>query len=806
MKYGHFDDSNKEYVINHPMTPTPWINYLGNHGFYGLISQIGGGYTFYEDAKLRRITRYRYNQIPTDYSGRFYYLRDEQDIWNPGFLPMKTKLDDYKCRHGMGYSIIESKKNDISTSLKFFIPLDEYLEIHQMVIKNESDVDKKIDLYSYTEWNLWNAVDDQTNFQRNLNIGEVEIDSQTIYHKTEYRERRNHYAFYHVNQDICGYDTDRATFLGLYRGLHEPEVVLNNKSKQSVASGGSPIASHHLHINLKPNEEKTIVFLLGYVENDDVDKFDELNQINKVHAKKLISKYSDLTNIEQAFRDLKEYWEKTLNKYQVDSNDDKLNRMVNIWHQYQLMATFNLSRSASYYESGTGRGIGFRDSCQDILGFVHMVPEKTKERLIDLASIQFKDGSTYHQYQPLTKMGNADIGTGFNDDPLWLVAATSAYIKETGDYDILDIKVPFNNEKGTEEPLFNHLKASIRFTLSHLGPHGLPLIGRADWNDCLNLNCFSEEPGESFQTSENKSFGRAESVFIAGMFVKYGLEYVDICKRYQKEDEAAYVNAEIEKMKTHTKTFGWDDKWFLRAYDAFGHKVGSKENQEGKIYVEPQGFCVMADIGSKSQQEQALASVDQYLKNDYGVELLYPPYTKYHIELGEISSYPPGYKENGSVFNHNNPWIVIAYTMLDKANEAFDIYKRNAPAYIEDISDIHKTEPYVYSQTIAGRSAKNYGEAKNSWLTGTAAWTYIAMSQHILGIRPHFDGLEIDPVIPSHLDHIVIKRQFRNCNFEIKIIRDDTKKGSMTVNGKTYDRKLIVIDKSIKRYDVIAYV
>lgn len=806
MKFGHFDDLKKEYVIENPMTPTPWINYLGNNGFYGLISQIGGGYTFYEDAKLRRLTRYRYNQVPTDYSGRFYYISDGNDTWNPGFLPMKTKLDNYKCRHGMGYTIIESKKNDVYSKIKFFIPLNDKVEIHYMTLKNESKETKSIDLFSYLEWNLWNAVDDQTNFQRNLNIGEVEVNDQTIFHKTEYRERRNHYAFFHTNAKISGFDTDRLSFLGLYNGLNEPEVVLNKKSNQSIASGGSPIGSHHIKVNLKPNQEISYIFLLGYVENKDVDKFVKPHVINKIYANQLIEKYSQDEKVHEAFDELKRYWDETLSKYQIESPDDKLNRMVNIWHQYQCMATFNLSRSASYYESGTGRGIGFRDSCQDILGFVHMVPEKSKERILDLASIQFKDGSTYHQFQPLTKLGNADIGSGFNDDPLWLVAATSAYIKETGDFTILDEEVPYNNEIRTEEPLFNHLKASIHFTLNHLGPHGLPLIGRADWNDCLNLNCFSSEPGESFQTSENKSFGHAESIFIAGMFVKYGLEYIEICERYNELEEARAIKNAIEKMKEDTSKYGWDGSWFLRAYDAYGHKVGSHENDEGKIYIEPQGFCVMADIGPKSLQKLALTSVDKYLKNDYGIELLYPPYTSYHIELGEISSYPPGYKENGSVFNHNNPWIVIAHTKLKQADEAFEIYKLNAPAYIEEQSDIHKTEPYVYSQTIAGRSAKHYGEAKNSWLTGTASWTFIAISQHILGIRPAFDGLEIDPVLPNDIDQVVIHRTFRGKEFRINVIKNQQLRGIIEVNDVKTDKHLVPIKEDVLIYNVIAYV
>ncbi|MCD4826628.1 MAG: glycosyl transferase [Acholeplasmataceae bacterium] len=806
MKYGQFDNNKREYVIKNPKTPTPWINYLGNQGFYGLISQTGGGYTFYKDAKLRRLTRYRYNQVPIDQNGRIYYISDGSQVWNPGFLPVKTPLDAYQCRHGMGYTIIESKKNGISSQLKFFIPLEDQVEVHVLTLKNETNKDKEVYLHSLLEWNLWNAVDDQTNFQRNLNIGEVEVENQTIFHLTEYRERRNHYAFFHTNKKIQGFDTDRLSFLGEYNGWNEPDTVLNHTSHQSIASGGAPIASHFLKINLRPQQEETIIFLLGYIENEKNQKYIKDLDVNKSKAYHLIDKYDTIEKVNQAFNQLSDHWTNILGNYQIKSSDDKLNTMVNTWHQYQCMVTFNLSRSASYYESGTGRGIGFRDSCQDILGFVHMVPEKSRERIIDLASIQFKDGSTYHQFQPLTKLGNADIGSGFNDDPLWLIAATSAYIRETGDFSILDELVPYNNQKGTEERLFEHLKASIHFTINNLGPHGLPLIGRADWNDCLNLNCFSEEPGESFQTTDNKTFGAAESVFIAGMFVKYGSEYVDICKRINEKSEVKLVTEEIDKMKDNTIKNGWDGQWFLRAYDAYGNKVGSHENNEGKIYIEPQGFCVLAGIGDDAIKNSALKSTSKYLRNEYGLELLYPPYASYHIELGEISSYPPGYKENGSVFNHNNPWIVVAHAELNQAEEAFDIYKLNAPAYIEDISDIHKTEPYVYSQTIAGRSAKTYGEAKNSWLTGTASWAFVAISQYILGIKPHLDGLEISPVVPKSLKDINITRVFREKTFHITIKHDDNHKHEMIVNGNVHLEKVIQIDEHVDTYNVICYV
>lgn len=805
MKYGYFNDLNREYVITNPLTPRPWINYLGNNGFYGLISNTGGGYSFYKDAKLRRLTRYRYNNVPTDYGGRYYYINDNGVIWNPGYLPMKTSLDNYSARHGMGYTIIKGEKNGLIAEVNYFVPIDDNTEIHVLTIKNQTDEIKKVTIFGVNEWALWNADDDQTNFQRNLNIGEVEVEDNTVYHKTEYRERRNHFAYYTVNKDIKGFDTSRDEFLGPYNGWHEPNVVLQNHSKNSIAHGGSPIASLEVELSLTPGEEQTLIFQLGYFENKDDEKFIKPNIINKKEVLKVIKKYHNIENVTKAFQELKDFWTETLGKYQIKSNSEQLDRMVNIWHQYQCMVTFNLSRSASYFESGTGRGMGFRDSCQDILGFVHMIPQRTRERIIDIASVQFMDGSTYHQYQPLTKRGNNNIGSGFNDDPLWLVGAVSAYIKETGDLSILDESVPFDNIVGSEKPLFDHLKASIHFTINNLGPHGLPLIGRADWNDCLNLNCFSMKPGESFQTTENIK-SNAESVFIAGLFVYYAKEYVELCKRTNRNDEANFINEEISKMSNNVLKDGWDGQWFLRAYAADGNPIGSNKNEEGKIFVEPQGFCTMAGIGGVEYGQKALASVDKYLVNEFGAELLYPTYSRYYLELGEISSYPPGNKENGSVFCHNNPWVVIGYTTIGDGEKAFDLYKRNAPAFIEDKSEIHKTEPYVYSQTIAGRSAKNYGEAKNSWLTGTASWTFVAASQHILGIRPHYDGLEIDPVLPKELDKITIKRIFREKNFVITIIRDSKKANQLIVNKqKTFD-KIIKIDENITDYEVIVYI
>ena len=808
MKFGYFDDKALEYVITTPRTPLPWINYLGCNDFFSIVSNTCGGYSFYKDAKMLRITRYRYNSMPLDSNGKYYYIQDGDVTWNPGWQPTQTPLDFYECRHGIGYSRFTAKKNGLKADLLNFVPLHDTCELNRLTLTNESEAPKSFKVFSYVEFCLWNALDDMTNFQRNLSTGEVEIDGATIYHKTEYRERRNHYAFFSVNAKPDGFDTSRDAFIGTYSPASDPDAIRNGGCTGSVASGWYPVAAHELHVTLNPGESKTFLFVLGYAENPKDQKWEAPNVINKAPARRLLAKYQTTEGADEAFAELKAYWKNLLEGYHVESCDEKVNRMVNIWNQYQCMVTFNMSRSASYYESGIGRGMGFRDSCQDLFGFVHLIPEKARQRIIDIASTQFEDGSAYHQYQPLTRRGNADIGSGFNDDPLWLIAGTAAYIRETGDFSILDESVPFDNDEATCVPLFEHLTRSFEYTVTHKGPHGLPQIGRADWNDCLNLNCFSDTPGESFQTTGPSEGPIAESVFIGGMFVRYGKDYAKLCTHRGLLDKAKAAMTEVQKMEQAVLDAGWDGEWFLRAYDAKGQKVGSHECEEGKIFIEPQGFCVLAGIGVKEgKAEKALASVEKHLDTKYGIRILAPSYSHYYLNLGEISSYPPGYKENGGIFCHNNPWVSIAETVLGHGTRAFDIYKKTCPAYIEDISEIHCTEPYVYSQMVAGSDAKYFGQGKNSWLTGTAAWTFVNISQHILGICPDYDGLRIDPCVPKDFGSYTVSRRFRGAMYRIHISNPDhVEKGirKLTVNGKEISGNLIPITEGVTEYEVEA--
>ena len=788
MKFGHFDDARREYVITTPQTPLPWINYLGSEDFFSLVSNTAGGYSFYRDARLRRLTRYRYNSSPLDMDGHHIYIKDGGTVWNPGWQPTKTPLDRYSCRHGLGYTILEGEKDGICAAQELFVPKGDACELDRLTLTNRSDRPRELDVFSYVEFCLWDAVDDSTNFQRNFSTGEVEVEPCAIYHKTEYRERRDHYAVFWSNTPVTSFDTARDAFCGVYGGPADPQAVRAGHCSGSIAHGWAPVGALHIHVALAPGEEKKILFGLGYIENPQEEKFTAPGVINKTRAHAMMARYADDAQVDAARAALADHWESLLSGYRLQSGEEKLDRMVNLWHQYQCMVTFNMSRSASYYESGTGRGMGFRDSCQDLLGFVHIVPARARERILDIAATQFEDGSAYHQYQPLTKKGNRDVGTGFNDDPLWLIAATAAYLRETGDWSILEEQVAFENDERKAQPLMEHLRRSFRFTCTHLGPHGLPLIGRADWNDCLNLNCFSKHPGESFQITGPSEGPVAESVFIAGMFVKYGREYAELCDRLQLADEAAAARRSIDAVEQAALTAGWDGAWFRRAYDAFGNPVGSRECTEGQIFIEPQGMCVMAGIGRETgQAAQALRSVEERLDTPYGVVLHQPAYTSYQLNLGEISSYPPGYKENAGIFCHNNPWISCAETMLGHGDRAFEVYRKTCPAYIEDISEIHRTEPYVYSQMVAGRDAPTFGEAKNSWLTGTAAWTFVNVSQYILGIQPTLDGLRVDPCIPHTLTGYTVTRRYRGAVYHIAVDNAAAVQHgvqSITVDGK----------------------
>ena len=751
MKYGHFDDVHQEYVITTPKTPLPWINYLGCNEFFSLISNTCGGYTFYKDAKLLRLTRYRYNNVPADINGKYLYIKDGDTVWNPGWQPTKTELDSYECRHGIGYSRFTSSKNGVKASVLSFVPLNDNCEISQLTLTNGSSEDKKLSVFSYVEWCLWNADDDMKNFQRNLSTGEVEVQDSTIYHKTEYRERRNHYAIYSVNTKIDGFDTSRDAFLGAYRGADSPEAVENGKCTNSMASGWSPIASHQINVDLAAGETKTFIFVLGYIENPEDEKWESYGVINKTRAKEMLAKYQTDAQVDEAFAALQAYWKQLLARYTVDSADEKVNRMVNTWNQYQCMVTFNMSRSASYYESGIGRGMGFRDSCQDLLGFVHLIPERARERIIDIASTQFPDGSAYHQYQPLTKQGNLDVGSGFNDDPLWLIAAVAAYIKETGDYGILDVQVPFDCKKGTEVPLFEHLEKSFYYTVTHLGPHKLPLIGRADWNDCLRL-------GKD-----------GESTFVALQFY-YAMTILKEFAKYKKDEKyIKYLEEKQEQLGKLIQELCWNEDRFIRGFTERGEVIGKRTDPEANMWLNPQSWAVISGLATERQADLALQMVYERLNTEYGAILMDPPYHANAFDGALAVIYNAGTKENAGIFSQSQGWLILAEALCGHGERAFNYFLENAPAAQNDRAEIRQLEPYCYGQFTEGKASPNFGRSHVHWLTGTASTVMVGCVEGILGMRPDFYGLRIAPSIPKEWEKFEISKDFRGCHLHITV-------------------------------------
>jgi cellobiose phosphorylase len=772
--YGHFDDAAREYVITRPDTPLPWINYLGCEDYFGIISNTAGGYSFYRDARLRRLIRYRYNNVPLDSNGRYLYIRDNDTVWNPGWKPTRAKLDRYECRHGLGYTQITGEKNGVEVVVRYFVPLGQTCEIWDVRVKNLGSSTKTIKLWGFVEWCLWDAMDDAANFQRNYSVGQVEIQPRVIYHVTEYRERRNHFAYFASSVPTAGFDSSRNAFVGVHEGLDAPKAVMAGQCTNSIAYGWQPIAAHQINLELKPGQQQRLHFLLGYAENPQDRKFVpgtvRPGQLvaNKAPADKVRELLKDSSAIDEAFAMLRAYWADLLSIYSVEVDDPHVRRMVNVWNQYQCMTTLNLSRSASGFESGIGRGMGYRDSNQDLLGVVHLQPARSRQRILDLAATQLSDGTCFHQYQPLTKKGNRDAGSGFNDDPLWLPLSVYAYLSETGDTSILTERCGYPDKPETAATLMDHLELSMQYTLANRGPHKLPLIGHADWNDCLNLNCFSTTPGENFQCAGDIGGSSAESVMIAGLFCAACDRMSGIHEMLGQSGKAAAFQAHKQDMLQAIERHGWDGQWFLRAYDARGNKVGSAQCEEGKIFIESQGWCVLGGFRDE-KAKLALASTKNHLAGPNGIVLLQPAYSTYHVELGEVTSYPPGYKENAGIFTHNNTWIQCAEALMGNGEQAMEYYLAICPSKKQEQIDTYRCEPYVYSQMTAGPDAATPGEAKNSWLTGTAAWSFVAISQYILGITPSPNGLLVDPCIPSSWKSFRIQRKFRGKTYKIEV-------------------------------------
>lgn len=784
MKYGFFDGSNKEYVIERPDTPVPWINYLGVENYCGLISNTAGGYSFYKDPKLRRITRYRYNNVPVDRPGRYIYIRNNGtgDFWSPTWQPACKSPDKYECRHGLSYTRISYSYKKTDTQILYFVPLGDNCEIWRMKIKNSSERAGQFDIFAYVEFCLWEAQREMVDWDHAV----TKFKNNAIYNVTQYPQRgvTGFCSYLWSSQPVVSWDGFRDSFIGKYHSETNPIAVENGCCNNVHACGWSACGALHNKIELEPGEEKSVTFILGYAENDD-------------NENKVFDKYANPENITRAFNQLKDYWADVLSHYCVTSPDEQLNQMVNIWNQYQVCTTFNWSRTASYYEEGIGRGMGFRDSCQDTQGFVYQIPSKVRQRLIDLFSTQFSNGRVAHQYSPLTKQGfEPNEGDGrlwqASDDHLWMALAVDDYIKETGDLDFLNQPIPFSD--GSASSLYEHLKRAIIYTWNQTGHYGLPKIKTVDWNDCLKINLFSDKD-------------MAVSVMVAEQFVLSARITANLARLCNHSNDAAEILQMAQEMMDRINNHAWDGKWYVRAFDNQGVPLGSSKEKYGRIWLNSQVWAVISGVAQPDRAIQCMDSVYENLFTKYGVALFKPAYPSWDIKVGSLSTYPPGVKENGSIFCHTNPWAIIAECILGRGNRAYEYYKANLPCCANDVAEIRCAEPYIYAQTIKSDEHRDFGQASNSWLTGAASWNFKAASQYILGIQPDYDGLKIDPCIPSHFKSLSVTRKFREALINIQIENPHClNKGvkSLLVNGNKIEGNTLPGKYSKKTVNVTA--
>ena len=741
--FGKFSYDDQEFIITNPETPTPWMNYLNNKEYCVLISNTAGGFSFHIDPKERRITRYRYNSIPYDRPGKYIYIKDLENnqIWSPSWQPVQKPLEKYECHVGFGYNTIQSVNGGIKATVNYLVPLDDNVELWDITLNNLSTKTKSLSLFTYVEFALWNAVQDQWDLQYVQNIAVAKFEKNTIFYSLFDLSPKS-YAFFTCSDKILTYDCDRETFIGLYRSESNPIAVEKGFCSGSEALGGNPIAATSLNIILEPGQTKSIVFMLGIVTCKEDSLF-----VSKT--------YSTHEQVESEKQRIKKYWLEKFSSFQSSTPDKSFNNLVNNFNAYQCHITFNWSRYVSFYETGIGRGMGFRDSCQDILGVCHSIPLRVRTRILELLENQFKDGHVYHQFFPLTKTGGFPDYTKkgmefFSDDHLWPVLSVTYYLKETGDDSILEERIKYTD--GALDTVYNHLKKSIEFSFNNFGVHNIPLIGSADWNDALQM------PGKE-----------SESVWSAMLLHKTLLELKELAVHLGKKIDFEYFNSRAEKLKDTINTTCWDGEWYIRGYTAAGNLVGSKNSMEGSFYLNTQTWSIIANIASEERSKIVLQKVKEKLSTKFGIKLFDKPYTKYYPELGGISTFPSGLKENGAIFCHTNPWLVIAECIIGNGDQAFQYLQSFSPLSKVNIQEIHKTEPYIYSQMITGPDHSKFGQAKNSWLTGTAAWSYYAMTNWILGIRPDYNGLLIDPCIPKDWENISIKRIYRGTLYTIFI-------------------------------------
>ena len=805
MRFGYFDDKNKEYVIERPDTPRSWSNYLGSTEYGAIITNNAGGYSFYKSAAQGRFTRLRFNVIPMDQPGRYFYIHDKESkkYWSASWQPVGKSLltpsgKKYKseCRHGTAYTKISSEYSSIKTETLYFVPLGKTYECWHLKITNAGKKKRKLSVFTYVEYaNNWNLSQDMINLQYSQYILKMNVVDNIIDHGTNVYmpKRQDHFeddgqgrhTFLAIaGADVKGFDTDREVFLGPYRTYADPVVVEKGKCKNSLAVGDNGCGVLQVDVDLKKGESKELIVLMGIGSADDEGKIavQELGKPGKVRKE---------------FKKLKDFWHSRLEGITAFTPDKEFNSMLNMWNPYNSMMTYTWSRAASLVYSGERDGLGYRDTVQDMLGVLHLIPDEVKERLELMITGQVSTGGAIPVVKPFAhKPGNEkapDEKVYRSDDCMWLFNTIPAYVKETGDISFYEKVLPYADHG--EDTVLGHLRKAIQFNLDHSGIHGLPCGLSADWNDCLVLGY------------------KGETTFVAFQ-LRYALKtYIEICSIHNKSEEVKWAEDHLKTLDENLEKHAWDGEWYLRAYREDGLKFGSKENDEASIFLEPQPWAVISGHTTKEQSEKLMDVVKDRLLTDYGLMINDPPVEKTDPNVIKSGLFNKGMKENASIFNHTQSWVIIAETLLGRGNQAYDYYRRFMPSAYNTKAELREIEPYVYSQFTHSKYSPRYGASRLPWLTGTASWAYYTATQFILGIQPDYNGLKIDPCIPSGWKEIKITRRFRNKNFNITIKNETgVQKGvkKITINNKKIvgihpfgNGNLIPLDKMKENNEVV---
>ena len=777
MQYGCFDDQEKEYVITHPDTPAPWSNYLGSTEYGAIITNNAGGYSFFKSAAQGRFMRYRTNAIPMDQPGRYIYIRDQEttDYWSASWQPVAKPLDKYYsvCRHGTAYTIIESEHSEIKTETNFFVPLNKSYELWHCKITNRGKRNRKLRLFTFVEyssnWNLWQDI---INLQYTQYILTMNFVDGLIDHGTnvflppqpgnfEEGGQARHTFLGVAGVQVSGFDTDRKKFLGTYGGYAKPCVVEKGECLNSIASGDNGCGVLQFEIELQPGEEKEIVVAMGIGSAAEEGKL-------------TLRDIQNLNFVRTEFKKLKDFWHNRLKGMHVGTPDTEFNSMMNMWSPYNCLITYAWSRAASLVYAGERDGLGYRDTVQDLLGVIHTIPKEAGSRLELMLSGQITSGGALPVVKPFShtpgEMKPPEESEYRSDDCLWLFNTVPAYVKETGDLDFYKKIIPYA-DKGSDTVL-GHLKKAIEFSLNHMGDHGLPCGLAADWNDCLMLG------------------QQGESVFVAFQLRYALMTFIEICELLTCENERSWAEIHLKSLDSNLEKHAWDGKWYLRAYRYDGLTFGTQNDEEGSLWLNPQTWAVFSKHASSEKAKSIMEETYCRLYTDYGLMICDPPYEKADLNVIKATLFNKGMKENGAVFCHTQGWAVIAEAMNGNGNRAFEYFRAYMPAAMNEKAEVREIEPYVYCQSTHSRYSERYGASRLPWLSGAAAWAYYAATQYILGIKPHYNGLLLDPCIPGEWSGFKITRMFRNKILHIEFHNPSNKETGVT--------KITLNDKEIK--------